>query len=82
MNFATASARCLPSPLGFWITKIAATTLGETGSDAVTMSTNLGYLVGTAIFAVFFVAAVAARISVRKYYPFLYWATINTRRFR
>ena len=62
--------------LGFWIIKIAATTLGETGGDAVTMTLNLGYLVGTAIFAVAFVALVGAQVSVRKFHPFLYWAVI------
>jgi uncharacterized membrane-anchored protein len=62
--------------LWFWIIKIAATTLGETGGDAVTMSMNLGYLVGTAIFAVLFVVAVAAQISVRRYHPFLFWSVI------
>ena len=62
--------------LTFWIIKIAATTLGETGGDAVTMSLNLGYLVGTAIFATIFVIAVAAQISVRRFHPFLYWAVI------
>ena len=49
--------------LWFWIIKIAATTSGETGGDAVTMSMNLGYLVGTAIFAALFVVAVAAQIA-------------------
>ena len=49
--------------LGFWIIKIAATTLGETGGDAVSMSLNLGYLVGTAIFAAIFVVAVTAQIA-------------------
>ncbi len=62
--------------LWFWIVKIAATTLGETGGDAVTMSMNLGYLVGTAIFAALFVLAVAAQISVSRYHPFLFWAVI------
>jgi uncharacterized membrane-anchored protein len=62
--------------LWFWIIKIAATTLGETGGDAVTMSMNLGYLVGTAIFAVLFVVAVTTQISVRRYHPFLFWAVI------
>jgi len=60
----------------FWIIKIAATTLGETGGDAVTMSMNLGYLVGTAIFAVIFIAAVTAQISAKRFHPFLYWTTI------
>lgn len=60
----------------FWIIKIAATTLGETGGDAVSMSMNLGYLVGTAIFATIFVVAVAAQIKAKRFRPFLYWATI------
>ena len=62
--------------LVFWIIKIAATTLGETGGDAVSMSMNLGYLVGTAIFAILFAAAVTAQVSARRYHPLLYWATI------
>lgn len=60
----------------FWITKIAATTLGETGGDAVSMSMNLGYLVGTAIFAVVFLAAVAVQIRTKRFHSLLYWATI------
>ena len=60
----------------FWIIKIAATTLGETGGDAVSMSMNLGYLVGTAIFAVVFIVAVIAQIRAKGFHPFLYWATI------
>ncbi|MDE3011858.1 MAG: hypothetical protein KGI67_13310 [Pseudomonadota bacterium] len=62
--------------LGFWLIKIAATTLGETGGDAVSMSMNLGYLVGTAIFAGIFLIAVSAQIRSRKFHPFLYWTTI------
>lgn len=60
----------------FWVIKIAATTLGETGGDSVTMSMNLGYLVGTAIFAVIFLAAVAAQINAKSFHPLLYWVTI------
>lgn len=60
----------------FWIIKIAATTLGETGGDAVSMSMKLGYLVGTAIFAVLFIAFIIAQIKAKKFHPFLYWATI------
>jgi uncharacterized membrane-anchored protein len=60
----------------FWMIKIAATTLGETGGDAVTMSMKLGYLVGTAIFAVIFLVVVAAQIKARRFHPFLYWTTI------
>lgn len=62
--------------LMFWIIKIAATTLGETGGDAVSMSMGLGYAVGTAIFAAIFVAAVWAQITATRFHPFLYWATI------
>lgn len=60
----------------FWMIKIAATTLGETGGDAVTMSMHLGYLVGTAIFAVIFLIAVVAQIKAKGFYPYLYWITI------
>lgn len=62
--------------LGFWLIKIAATTLGETGGDAVSMSMNLGYLVGTGIFAAIFLAAVIAQIKAKGFHPFLYWTTI------
>jgi uncharacterized membrane-anchored protein len=62
--------------LGFWLIKILATTLGETGGDAVTMSMNLGYLVGTAIFAGLFAVAVIAQLTARRYHPFLYWTVI------
>jgi len=60
----------------FWIIKIAATTLGETGGDAVSMSMNLGYLVGTGIFAAIFFLAVFAQISAKQFNRWLYWATI------
>ena len=60
----------------FWIIKIAATTLGETGGDAVTMSMNLGYLIGTAIFAVLFLIMVYFQIRARNFHAFLYWTTI------
>jgi uncharacterized membrane-anchored protein len=60
----------------FWLIKIAATTLGETAGDAVTMSMNLGYLTGTAIFAALFVLAVRAQISARRLHLILFWAVI------
>jgi uncharacterized membrane-anchored protein len=60
----------------FWVIKIAATTLGETGGDAVSMSMHLGYLVGTAIFAIAFAAAVTAQIRSARFHPVLYWTTI------
>ena len=69
----------------FWIIKILATTLGETGGDAVTMSwlgettgnsNGAGYLIGTAIFGVLFLVAVLVQIMAKKFHPFLYWITI------
>src|SRR5712675_380142 len=62
--------------LVFWIIKIAATTLGETGGDTVTMTLNWGYLAGTLLFFVALVALVASQTVARKFHPFLYWATI------
>ena len=60
----------------FWVLKVAATTLGETAGDAVSMSMHLGYLVGTAIFAAVFLAAVTAQIKAQRFHPVLYWTTI------
>jgi uncharacterized membrane-anchored protein len=60
----------------FWIIKIAATTLGETGGDTVTMTLNWGYLAGSALFLAVLFALVAAQIMARKFHPILYWATI------
>ena len=62
--------------LGFWIIKILATTLGETGGDALSMSMNLGYLVSTAIFAAVFIAFVLAQIRAMRFNAWLYWLTI------
>ncbi|HVZ44894.1 MAG TPA: hypothetical protein VHA82_13870 [Ramlibacter sp.] len=62
--------------LTFWIIKVAATTLGETGGDWVTMSLDLGYLIGCAIFAALFIALVAGQVKAKRFHPVLYWATI------
>lgn len=62
--------------LGFWIIKIAATTLGETGGDAVSMSMNLGYLYSSLIFLLIFAVAVTGQISIKKFNPLIYWTTI------
>lgn len=62
--------------LGFWIIKILATTLGETGGDTVSMSINLGYLIGTAIFLAVLLVLVGFQIAAKRFHPFLYWATI------
>src|SRR5437763_6622822 len=69
----------------FWIVKVLATTLGETGGDAVTMSwlrettaeaKGTGYLIGTGIFGVIFIVAVLVQIRAKKFHPFLHWLTI------
>ena len=60
----------------FWIIKVAATTLGETGGDTVSMTLNWGYLAGTALFAALLAVCVAAQIGARRFHPALYWATI------
>jgi len=60
----------------FWVLKVAATTLGETGGDAVTMSLGWGYLAGTALFAGLFAVSVAVQIAARRFHPWLYWLTI------
>ncbi|HTP76778.1 MAG TPA: hypothetical protein VMJ73_07335 [Rhizomicrobium sp.] len=62
--------------LGFWIIKIAATTLGETGGDTVTMTLNFGYLAGTAIFLSLLAALVVAQVAAKAFNPILYWTTI------
>src|SRR5918912_453641 len=62
--------------LAFWIIKILATTLGETGGDAVTMTLNLGYAVGSLIFLGFFIIALAAQVASKRYHPFIYWAVV------
>jgi uncharacterized membrane-anchored protein len=62
--------------LSFWIVKIAATTLGETAGDTVTMTLNWGYLAGTALFLAALVVLIGLQIIRRKFHPFLYWATI------
>lgn len=62
--------------LTFWIIKILATTFGETAGDTVSMSMNLGYLIGTGIFATLLVVLVAFQMSAKRFHPTLYWATI------
>ncbi|HEY1267451.1 MAG TPA: hypothetical protein VGH16_09360 [Candidatus Binatia bacterium] len=62
--------------LSFWIIKILATTLGETGGDALSMSMSLGYVIASAIFAAIFVFVVAAQIRATAFHPFLYWGVI------
>lgn len=60
----------------FWLIKISATTLGETGGDALSMTLNLGYAISTAIFFAIFIATASTQIAAKKYHPFVYWAVI------
>jgi uncharacterized membrane-anchored protein len=76
VNVHSATSKVPAVTLGFWIIKILATTLGETGGDTVTMTMNLGYLIGTAIFLTTLVVLVAFQIRAKSFHPFLYWATI------
>src|SRR5271155_4950208 len=62
--------------VGFWVIKVLATTLGETGGDTVTMTLNWGYLAGVALFGVALVVLVAAQIFAKQFHATLYWATI------
>jgi uncharacterized membrane-anchored protein len=62
--------------LMFWVIKIFATTLGETGGDAVTMTWELGYAVGSLIFLGFFAVTLAAQVASKRYHPFIYWAVV------
>jgi uncharacterized membrane-anchored protein len=71
-----AAAKVPEVTLGFWIIKIAATTLGETGGDSVTMTLDWGYLTGTAIFLPALIVLVTLQIAAKEFRPFLYWATI------
>ena len=62
--------------LAFWVIKIAATTLGETGGDAVSMTMDLGYAIGSVIFIGIFVVVVSAQVVAKSFHPFLYWVVI------
>lgn len=62
--------------LGFWIIKIIATTLGETGGDAVSMTLDWGYAFSSVLFIGIFVFAVAGQVAAKRFHPLLYWAAI------
>jgi uncharacterized membrane-anchored protein len=62
--------------LMFWLDKICATTVGETGGDAVSMTLNAGYLIATLIFLGFFIATVTAQVIARRYHPVIYWLVV------
>ena len=62
--------------LAFWVIKICATTVGETGADALSMTMKLGYAVSSLIFLAFFAVTLAAQVTSKKYHPFAYWAVV------
>jgi uncharacterized membrane-anchored protein len=62
--------------LGFWLIKVCATTVGETGGDALSMTFNLGYAVSTLVFLAIFAGTLAAQVGSRRYHRFLYWAVV------
>src|SRR5437764_13929045 len=62
--------------LMFWIIKILATTVGETGGDALSMTLQLGYAVSSLIFLGFFVVTLSAQVAAKRYHPFIYWAVV------
>jgi uncharacterized membrane-anchored protein len=76
MDQATERSKVPEVTLVFWIIKILATTLGETGGDAVSMSMNLGYAVSSFIFIGIFAVAVVAQILAKRFHPFLYWLVV------
>jgi len=62
--------------VSFWIVKVLATTVGETGGDALSMTLDLGYLVSTLIFLGFFVVTLTTQVASRRYHPVLYWLVV------
>jgi uncharacterized membrane-anchored protein len=72
----TFASKVPPVTIAFWVVKILATTVGETGGDALSMTLNLGYLLSTAIFLTFFVVALTAQIAARRYHPLWYWLVV------
>lgn len=65
-----------PAILVFWLVKICATTVGETGGDAISMTLKFGYLAATAIFLAFFVVTLALQVRARRYHPVIYWLVV------
>jgi uncharacterized membrane-anchored protein len=76
MDYRSTLSKVPAVTLGFWIIKILATTLGETGGDTVTMTLDWGYLAGTALFLSVLVLLIAVQIAARRFHPAIYWATI------
>jgi uncharacterized membrane-anchored protein len=77
MRDSSAAAGKVPAiTIGFWVVKILATTLGETGGDTLSMTMNWGYLAATFVFAALLLVLVAVQIAASRFIPPLYWATI------
>lgn len=78
MSFAASRAlsKVPPVTMAFWVAKILATTLGETGGDALSMTLGLGYAVSTLVFLAFFLVTVTLQVRARSYHPVLYWAVV------
>jgi uncharacterized membrane-anchored protein len=75
-NTSDALSKVPPATLAFWVAKILATTLGETGGDALSMTLNLGYALSTLIFLGFFCVTLAAQVRSRRFHPLFYWAVV------
>jgi uncharacterized membrane-anchored protein len=71
-----ALSKAPPAILMFWVVKICATTVGETGGDAVSMTLKWGYLAATALFLAFFVVTMTAQVMARRYHPWTYWLVV------
>ena len=71
-----ALSKAPPAILMFWVVKICATTVGETGGDAISMTLKWGYLAATALFLAFFVATMSAQVIARRYHPLTYWLVV------
>lgn len=75
-DMSDALSKVPPVTLAFWVVKILATTLGETGGDALSMTLNLGYSVSTIIFLAFFIVTLVAQVASKHYHPIFYWAVV------
>jgi uncharacterized membrane-anchored protein len=73
---AQASSKVPPVILAFWVIKILATTVGETGGDALSMTLNLGYAVASMVFLAFFAIMLVAQVGSKRYHPFIYWGLV------
>jgi uncharacterized membrane-anchored protein len=71
-----ALSKAPPAILMFWVVKICATTAGETGGDALSMTLKLGYAVATLIFLAFFAVTLFAQVRARRYRPPIYWLVV------